>query len=758
MATPTPVYPSAIATNEDLKVGLNLVTTNLKVGCSATDDVLFVNDAAQFGANILVSIEKEIIAIFARNTSTPQLFVAPGGRGFDGTTAAAHPAGAKVQMLIVAYHHNVLSSEIQAIEQALGPNLGNIGTGIPGVYVSSKYAFSPQTPGGALAPGNNVINLEPVPPGVNGTDTDHWLYVDQGTGTPEPVKITGGSAIAGAPTGTVIINCANSHSGAWRIGTATAGISEAIWSMPAGSGGTVALPAATLVIHAPIRRREGMPIWVEGQGMQSTLLAIAADFPLTARGVFDWSPGDTNPVPVGGATDMTIRFIQPDSTNLASYTHWPPAIYTSGTYHSQWRNLTVIAAWDIFTIPTNTNGGSCFNIIASFFHYGFSVDMAFDSVRLENCHTATTGLTANQGTVFLSGTTGNIMFWMGRVDDLKISDCTSGTHFTLDFHPGSDGSAPFALISNLWAEGNITIQGGTSKFINLHTAGGGAGPLISHTGGILIMIASTMLYVGTASAIVSLPSVGSISAAGSYPPMFAMSNSRLDTQTGNVVQLFATTVAPFAGEYNVMLVNNLFYRTPGGAYTQPAVAVMDGPGTAVLTATGNRFAQSSGAPTSAAIQVDADIPHVITGNDGGGYNYLLPATTANLQWFANNNFAGNVHRAHNPMNITAKLAAAALVSLQTENYITPETGAANAIAGALVDAAGVAVPYAAGLRISVLLAHPLQTGANTMNLNALGAKPIKSGRNPANNLTVAYAIGAIFNAIYDGTQFLDVSQ
>lgn len=92
------------------------------------------------------------------------------------------------------------------------------------------------------------------------------------------------------------------------------------------------------------------------------------------------------------------------------------------------------------------------------------------------------------------------------------------------------------------------------------------------------------------------------------------------------------------------------------------------------------------------------------------------------------------------------------------NYIASETGATNAIIGALVDSAGNAIPLAAGLSVSILLAHTLQAGANTFALNGGAAKNIKSHFNVANNIGTAYAVGSIVGLIYDGTQFQDQSQ
>ncbi len=91
------------------------------------------------------------------------------------------------------------------------------------------------------------------------------------------------------------------------------------------------------------------------------------------------------------------------------------------------------------------------------------------------------------------------------------------------------------------------------------------------------------------------------------------------------------------------------------------------------------------------------------------------------------------------------------------NYIASETGGNNAIAGALLDANGVAVPLAAGLRVVVQLAHTLQAGANTFVFNAV-SKNIKSSRNVANNIATAYAATGAIDLLYDGTEWVDMSQ
>lgn len=88
---------------------------------------------------------------------------------------------------------------------------------------------------------------------------------------------------------------------------------------------------------------------------------------------------------------------------------------------------------------------------------------------------------------------------------------------------------------------------------------------------------------------------------------------------------------------------------------------------------------------------------------------------------------------------------------QDWNYIATESGANNALVAALLDAGGNAVTVAAGLRVSIKLAHSLQAGANTFNLNSHGTDAVKKTSNPATDLSVTAVSGSILTMIFDGT-------
>jgi len=114
----------------------------------------------------------------------------------------------------------------------------------PGPLISTNYNFAPisrSTPmkGGAAF----TLNVSPCPEGVNGTNTNHWLYLQDSTGVSEAVLITGGTCTSGKPVGTIVFTPANSHTGAWTIASATAGIQEASYV-----GSNVYVPAGTYTV------------------------------------------------------------------------------------------------------------------------------------------------------------------------------------------------------------------------------------------------------------------------------------------------------------------------------------------------------------------------------------------------------------------------------------------------------------------------------------------------------------------------------
>ncbi len=136
---------------------------------------------------------------------------------------------------------------------------------------NSTLAFTPQQPGGVLGTGANSITLTPVPAGVNASNVGYWVYLSGGSGTAEAVLVTGGTATAGSTSGTILFTTAHTHSGAWTVQSATAGIAEALNALPS-TGGVVSLGSGTFNIYGTISANRTVGMCVVGQGERSTIL------------------------------------------------------------------------------------------------------------------------------------------------------------------------------------------------------------------------------------------------------------------------------------------------------------------------------------------------------------------------------------------------------------------------------------------------------------------------------------------------------
>ena len=125
-----------------------------------------------------------------------------------------------------------------------------------------------QTPGGSLSTGNQTITLSPLPSGITSAlNGKGFLRISGGTGVAETVPIV---TVSGS---NVTVTCANTHSGAWAIASASAGIQEAV--IYAGPGGIVRLAGTSYAVYGTIYCP--YPVYIRGAGKRSTtLLAQAA--------------------------------------------------------------------------------------------------------------------------------------------------------------------------------------------------------------------------------------------------------------------------------------------------------------------------------------------------------------------------------------------------------------------------------------------------------------------------------------------------
>jgi hypothetical protein len=116
------VYPSAIPTDADLLVGYDGAQTTLATTVNSAITTIVLTSGATFGNNQVIVIGSEQIFCTTLSTNT----FSGCTRGYAGTTAASHTAGATVSGYIVAKYHNLIKDEVKAIAAALGINLANV--------------------------------------------------------------------------------------------------------------------------------------------------------------------------------------------------------------------------------------------------------------------------------------------------------------------------------------------------------------------------------------------------------------------------------------------------------------------------------------------------------------------------------------------------------------------------------------------------------------------------------------------------------
>jgi hypothetical protein len=95
-------------------------------------------------------------------------------------------------------------------------------------YYDASWNWS-NAPGGTLTAGTPAtITLASCPRGIDTSGSGSYLiYIAAGAGPAEVTQVTGGSCVGGS-SGTITFTPANSHSGSFRIGSASSGIQEMV--------------------------------------------------------------------------------------------------------------------------------------------------------------------------------------------------------------------------------------------------------------------------------------------------------------------------------------------------------------------------------------------------------------------------------------------------------------------------------------------------------------------------------------------------
>jgi hypothetical protein len=139
---------------------------------------------------------------------------------------------------------------------------GGLTAGMQAIKYATDFAWVSSPSGDLSAPGAKSVTLSSCPAGVKGNEPEYWVYIS-GTGTPEAVKVTGGTCAGNGSSGTLQFTTANAHPAGYTIKSASGGLQEASIaarftpSNPTGSSqaGKIIAPPGELDLYARVSFR-----------------------------------------------------------------------------------------------------------------------------------------------------------------------------------------------------------------------------------------------------------------------------------------------------------------------------------------------------------------------------------------------------------------------------------------------------------------------------------------------------------------------
>ena len=243
------------------------------------------------------------------------------------------------------------------------------------------------------------------------------------------------------------------------------------------------------------------------------------------------------------------------------------------------------------------------------------------------------------------------------------------------------------------------------------------------------------------------PTYNNSGAAGQMLPGIFLSNVQVSSSAEDYALIYANDQTGFTQKARVVVNNMTINRTPGTAYAKSLISEISS-GNITFDLAHVKINDNASAAAQF-ITYQSNIGHAISFCDASG------GWTANIG--SATRFIGNSGFLQGNQMPGARTGVIDLVANQTENLILSETGANNAIAGQVLDAGSVQIPVTTGFKATFILAHSLQAGANTVSINGVTA-PLKSSRNYTATITTAYAANGVISVLYNGTNYLDLSQ
>lgn len=329
------VFPTRIAGDEDLFVATNKPQATLSVAVNSSIETIVLSSGTGFTSNQILVLNPPLTATAPDNSEYVFCRTLTGAtytsctRGYDGSTPRSHAQGVPIRAFVLAAHHNNLREEIQAIEGEIADNRAFNFTLTNGTSISGDLS---------TAGAKTVTIAAPYacPRGTNGADASHPLRIAAGTGTPEVVTITGGTCVAGS-TGTLQFTTANTHTGAWTVTSATAGIQELVLHVGVGM---VQVATGDWLTYAPVTVVDH--VWIWGRGEDATIIKNQSTTTDAIRFVL---PNMTTATKSAGISGLSI-YSGPDDYDTDVDNTAGEGIFVSGANHGMRINRVTVKNHD----------------------------------------------------------------------------------------------------------------------------------------------------------------------------------------------------------------------------------------------------------------------------------------------------------------------------------------------------------------------------------------------------------------------------
>jgi hypothetical protein len=570
-AAQTAQYPGAVVTDNQLMVAKNNLTTALLSPVAVGDTTVTVKSTTGFAANMLITIDKEVMkicAVVGSNGLNVGYSSCPNsdGRGFDGTTAASHLSGAAVLANINAWYHNAVTAEIKAIESALGPK--------PVTFNVNSYGADPSGTNDSTTAINNAASA---------------------------ANTAGGGTVL-LPTGTYKVTNAINLTG-----------NKVILD---GQGSIILVPAnfTLSALGVIVLNYAKDPGCTPGIGSPS------------ATGLCPGSPTVKN---------VTIRFQNADTVNYSSLIQFPPGITCGDQYGCNWATIDNVRITQAMTgikikpqAGTATNQGAgvrMTNIQISAFDYGLYLNGSDSEMIVDGYYYYPFEMTNNHGQIWPIHGTG---IWAAALYDLNITNYTASNFFKT-ISANFDGSVrqycPSITVAGLVVDtfggidvncGDIHISAGvwkvqdsSAKAVNFANIAASGALTISSS------LFSHAPYSGTAQTYKIINSGGTVTLSDNIISLQGSaslaSSSFFYNGNGGTAKLTGNRISPVADGFDFSG-TSFIYNQAGGA----------------LSLTGNTLAPR-GTSANGGIFFEANSDHVnnaVAGNAFGGWPVTYPSS------------------------------------------------------------------------------------------------------------------------------------